>query len=74
MEELLKMIGTIHDCRQQSKVRHKLVDVFCIDGKTMRGNAGKEHKANHIVSAWCDEDGFCLGEEKVNEKSNEITA
>lgn len=153
MEELLRMIGTIHDCRQQAKVRHKLVDVFVIvlfatlananeweeieefareyedfireyvelengipshdtiervmaiispkelgriqikwqevmvseegekirkvvniDGKTMRGNAGKEHKANHIVSAWCDEDGFCLGEEKVDEKSNEITA
>ena len=29
---------------------------------------------SHIVSAWCDEDGFCLGQVAVDEKSNEITA
>lgn len=40
----------------------------------MRGNKTKEQKANHIVSAWCDTDGFCLGQKKVEEKSNEITA
>ena len=45
-----------------------------VDGKTMRGNATATHKANHIVSAWCDTDGFCLGQEAVEEKSNEITA
>jgi len=39
----------------------------------MRGNKAKEQKANHIVSAWCDMDRFCLGQKKVEEKSNEIT-
>ena len=52
----------------------KLKKIICIDGKTMRGNRTKEQKANHIVSAWCDTDGFCLGQKKVEEKSNEITA
>lgn len=51
-----------------------LKKIICIDGKTMRGNKSKESKANHIVSAWCDMDGFCLGQKKVEEKSNEITA
>lgn len=52
----------------------KLKKIICIDGKTMRGNKSKEQEANHIVSAWCDMDGFCLGQKKVEEKSNEITA
>ena len=45
-----------------------------IDGKTMRGNRRKGEKANHIVSAWSKEDGYCLGQKAVEEKSNEITA
>ena len=51
-----------------------LKKIICIDGKTMRGNQSNGQKANHIVSAWCDMDGFCLGQKKVEEKSNEITA
>ena len=46
-----------------------LKKIICIDGKTMRGNKSKEQKANHIVSTWCDMDGFCPGQKKVEEKS-----
>ena len=28
----------------------------------------------HIVSSWSKEDGFCLGQKAVEEKSNEIVA
>lgn len=52
----------------------KLKKIVAIDGKTMRGNTQNGSKPNHIVSAWCDEDGFCLGQVAVHEKSNEITA
>lgn len=52
----------------------KLRKIIAIDGKTMRGNTQKGSKPSHIVSAWCDEDGFCLGQIAVEEKSNEITA
>ena len=52
----------------------KLKKIIAIDGKTMRGNTQKGNKPSHIVSAWCDEDGFCLGQVAVEEKSNEITA
>ena len=52
----------------------KLKKIVCIDGKTMRGNKRKDGRASHIVSAWCREDGFCLGQRAVEEKSNEITA
>lgn len=48
--------------------------IICIDGKTMRGNKRGEEKPSHIVSAWSKEDGFCLGQRAVEEKSNEITA
>jgi predicted transposase YbfD/YdcC len=51
----------------------KIRKILGIDGKTQRGNGNKEQKANHIVSA-VDENGFCLGEERVDDKSNEITA
>ena len=40
----------------------------------MCANKRKEEKPSHIVSAWSKEDGFCLGQKAVEEKSNEITA
>lgn len=52
----------------------KLKKIICIDGKTIRGSKSKNHKAQHIVSAWCDNDGFCLWQKSVEEKTNEITA
>ena len=51
-----------------------LKKIICIDGKTMRSNKRKEGKPSHIVSAWSKEDGFCLGQKAVSEKSNEIRA
>ena len=52
----------------------KLKKLVCIDGKTMRGNKRKGSRPSPIVSAWCREDGFRLGQRAVEEKSNEITA
>jgi predicted transposase YbfD/YdcC len=51
----------------------KVRKLLGIDGKTQRGNASDKGKANHIVSA-VDDRGFCVGEVKTHEKSNEITA
>jgi len=51
----------------------KIKKILAIDGKTQCGNGDKNQKANHTVSA-VDENGFCLGQKRVNEKSNEITA
>ena len=51
----------------------KLKKILAIDGKAQRGNGNKNQRANHIVSV-VDEDGFCLGEQRVADKSNEITA
>jgi predicted transposase YbfD/YdcC len=47
-----------------------------IDGKTVRGSklAPDGTGAAHIVSAFVHEYGLVIGQEKVNEKSNEITA
>lgn len=43
--------------------------LLAIDGKTQRGNGNKNQKANHIVSA-VDEKGFCLGQKRMEEKTN----
>lgn len=51
----------------------KIKKLLAIDGKTQRGNGNKSQKANHIVSA-VDERGFCLGQKRVEEKTNEIKA
>ena len=48
--------------------------VICIDGKTVRSNKREGQKPSHVISAWSKEDGFCLGQKAVEEKSNEITA
>ena len=55
------------------EVGDKISRILALDGKTQRGNGSAERKANHIVNA-VNENGFCLGEELVDEKSNEITA
>jgi hypothetical protein len=50
--------------------------VIAIDGKQMRGSkdvpAGKA--AIYVVSAWATENQLVLGQRKVDDKSNEITA
>lgn len=54
----------------------KVKGVIALDGKTMRGSfdVKKEIKARHIVSAWAQGCRLVLGQEKVDDKSNEITA
>ena len=52
---------------------NKIRRILALDGKTQRGNGSEDQKANHIVSA-VDDKGFCIGEVRVDEKSNEITA
>lgn len=49
--------------------------VIAIDGKTVRGakSSGKKSPI-HIVSAWSSQLNIALGQKKVSEKSNEITA
>ena len=49
--------------------------VIAIDGKTLRGAKSKGKKSPvHMVSAWASQNNLVLGQVKVNEKSNEITA
>jgi predicted transposase YbfD/YdcC len=47
-----------------------------VDGKTLRGSYERGGKQGmiHLVSAWASEHRIVLGQRKVNDKSNEITA
>ncbi len=51
----------------------KVKRLLAIDEKTQRRNGNKTQKAHHIVSA-VDERGFCLGQKRVEEKTNKIKA
>ena len=69
LEEFQKTFNEMLNDKEGEKIKK----ILAIDGKTQRGNDADEQKANHIVSA-VDEDGFCLGQTKVQDKTNEITA
>jgi len=50
-------------------------EVVSIDGKTIRGSRDKGSKSIvHMVSAWAQLNHLSLGQVKVDDKSNEITA
>lgn len=50
--------------------------VIAIDGKTARGSHNKAigKDALHLVNAWASANGIALGQRKVEDQSNEITA
>ena len=68
LQEFRKRWNEVMSGNMGNKVRK----ILALDGKTQRGNGTSEQKANHIVSA-VDNDGFCLWEVLVDEKSK-ITA
>ena len=47
-----------------------------LDGKTIKGSYDRERglKALHLVTAWASEQRLILGQIKVEDSSNEITA
>lgn len=60
-----------------STITEKLgLSLIHIDGKTAKGSYDREGqlKALHQVSAWSSEHGLVLAQQKVDSKSNEITA
>lgn len=66
------------DCLTQwvSVLQEKQGRTIAIDGKTLRKSfdRAKQQSALHLVSAWATETGLLLGQEKTQDKSNEITA
>jgi predicted transposase YbfD/YdcC len=60
--------------RAVSDLRHG--EVVAIDGKTLRRSFDRaaDKGAIHMVSAWATANQVVLGQQKVDEKSNEITA
>lgn len=60
----------------KSAINVEKQEIVSVDGKTLRGSQDKEENLDviHMVSAWASNAGIVLGQTKVNEKSNEITA
>lgn len=49
-------------------------EVVALDGKALRRALGGGQSVKYIVSAWAEGNGLALGQMKVADKSNEITA
>ena len=71
-DKMEKMLIDVMDILRERKNR----DVISFDGKTLRGTCASEKglKGIHILNAWSKDNGICIGQTKVDDKSNEITA
>jgi len=49
-------------------------EIVALDGKALRRALDKEESPKYVVSAWAEGNGLVLGQMKVADKSNEITA
>jgi len=67
-------VSTFHDCFCvfTNFLRDKTTGIIAIDGKTIRNK--KVENPLHVVSAWSESNKLVLGQVRVNNKSNEITA
>jgi predicted transposase YbfD/YdcC len=69
MEELLRQTA---DLLREKRPR----EVVSFDGQTERGTSDKANNIGgiHLLNAWSSDNEICLGQIKVDDKSNEITA
>lgn len=49
-------------------------EIVSIDGKTICSSRDDNYKVIHMISAWANKTGIVLGQQRVEEKSNEIPA
>lgn len=49
-------------------------EIVSVDGKTIRGSRDDNYSVIHMISAWASNTGIVLGQQRVDEKSNEIPA
>jgi predicted transposase YbfD/YdcC len=49
-------------------------EIVALDGKALRRALNKDQSIQYVVSAWAESNGLVLGQWKVADKSNEITA
>ena len=65
------------DCflRWTQSLRHAVPqEIVALDGKALRRALNRDQSLQYIVSAWAESNGLVLGQWKVADKSNEITA
>lgn len=58
----------------QSLRRAVAQEIVALDGKALRRALNADQSVKYVVSAWAEDNGLVLGQLKVADKSNEITA
>ena len=79
LQFLMERMNRIHAVLYKPETTEYTVDIIAIDGKTSKGSkrskADREAvKSMHTVSAYSTENGMCLSQISVEEKTNEIPA
>ena len=69
-------VASLTSCRRRASGTRLGPDIVAIDGKTLRRayQQGGAKAPIHMISAWSSQQRLVLGQAKVAEKSNEITA
>jgi predicted transposase YbfD/YdcC len=69
-------VASLTSCRRRASGTKLGPDIVAIDGKTLRRayQQGGAKAPIHMISAWSSQQRLVLGQAKVAEKSNEITA
>ncbi|MBE0545847.1 MAG: ISAs1 family transposase [Verrucomicrobia bacterium] len=69
--------GQFLDCflRWIQRLRQAVAqEIVALDGKALRRALNKKQSPKYVVSAWVESNNLVLGQMKVDDKSNEITA
>jgi len=61
-------------CWTQSLRQAVAQEIVALDGKALRRALNADQSVKYVVSAWAESNGLVLGQLKVSDKSNEITA
>lgn len=61
-------------CWTQSLRQAVAQEIVALDGKALRRALNKDQSIKYVVSAWAESNNLVLGQLKVTDKSNEITA
>jgi len=61
-------------CWTQSLRQAVHQEIVALDGKALRRALNRDQSVKYVVSAWAESNGLVLGQLKVADKSNEITA
>jgi predicted transposase YbfD/YdcC len=70
--EKMRCLLMVQDAVMKTSEGKKIKKILALDGKTACGSAGRGQNALHILTAYCREDGLCIGQRSSDSKGKEV--